>query len=96
MYSYSGRSQLIVENNDFSKMSISLGYRSSVYSYSGREIINLIPMEERTFDGIKSDLANIYSSTALNFNRFQARPSEAYLQLSRAQDYTLYTEVSLT
>ena len=96
VYSYSGRSQLIVENNDFSKMSISLGYRSSVYSYSGREIINLIPMEERTFDGIKSDLANIYSSTALNFNRFQARPSEAYLQLSRAQDYTLYTEVSLT
>jgi hypothetical protein len=94
VYSYSGSSQLIVENNDFSKVAISKGYGS--FSALSREVINLIPMENRTFDGIKSDLDNIYSSTALNFYRFQARPSEAYLQLSKAQDYTLYTEVSLT
>ena len=94
--SYSGRSQMIVDNNDFSKASISNGYSSYIISPSVREVICFVPMEDRTFYGIKSDLANIYESTALNLYRFQARPSEAYLQLSKAQDYTLYTEVSLT
>lgn len=94
--SYSGRSQMIVDNNDFSKASISNGYSSYIISPNSSEVICYVPMEDRTFYGIKSDLANIYESTALNLDRFQARPSEAYLQLSKAQDYTLYTEVSLT
>ena len=96
VYSYSGRSQLLVDNNDFSKATISIGYYSALISRNNSETICFIPMESRTFNGIKSDLATIYESTSLNFDRFQARPSEAYLQLSKAQDYTLYTEVSLT
>ena len=96
VYSYSGRSVLIADNNDFSQAVISDGYTSNISARSSRELISYIPMEDREFDGVKSDISNIYESTALNRYYYQAGPSEAYLQLSKAQDYTLYTEVSLT
>ena len=97
VYSYSGGGcRWSVTNNDFSSANRIDGYSSSVSSPSGNELISYIPMEETEFDGIKSDVQNVFGSTAINRYYYQAAPSEAYKQLSKAQNYTLYTEISMT
>ena len=51
------------------------------------EAICFIPMEGRVFDGIVSDLPNIYNSTNENYRYFQLTPSTAMRRLSAAQTY---------
>lgn len=49
------------------------------------EVLSYIPMEERVFDGVVSDLPNIYNSTEENRYYFQMEPSIAMRQLSASQ-----------
>jgi hypothetical protein len=54
---------------------------------STREVLSFIPMEERVFDGVVSDLENIFCSTRENNYYFQVTPSMAMRQLSSSQIY---------
>lgn len=54
-----------------------------------QEVISYIPMEQRVFDGVVSDLPNIFNSTEENRFYFQLEPSIAMRQLSAAQTYCL-------
>ena len=54
-----------------------------------QEVISYIPMEQRVFDGVVSDLPNIFNSTEENRFYFQLEPSIALRQLSAAQTYCL-------
>lgn len=56
---------------------------------SDREYLSYIPMESRVFDGVVSDLGNVFNSTEENKYFFQATPSKAMSQLSAAQTYCL-------
>jgi hypothetical protein len=51
------------------------------------EVLCFIPMESRVFDGVVSDLPNIYNSTNENYRYFQLKPSSAMRSLSAAQTY---------
>ena len=54
-----------------------------------RETISYIPMENRVFDGVVSDLGNVFNSTRDNNYFFQVTPSASMLNLSAAQTYCL-------
>ena len=54
-----------------------------------RDVISFIPMEERVFDGVVSDLPNVYNSTEENRYYFQLEPSPAMRQLSASQTYCI-------
>ena len=58
------------------------------YSVSDNsELISIIPMEASVFNGVASDLPNIYNSTDENYRYFQLKPSTAMRNLSAAQIY---------
>ena len=54
---------------------------------SNDELLSFIPMEGRVFDGVVSDLPNIYNSTNENYRYFQLMPSTAMRRLSADQTY---------
>ena len=56
---------------------------------STTEMVSYIPMETRIFDGVVSDLPNIYSSTQENNYFFQLTPSPAMFKLSSDQVYCM-------
>ncbi len=63
-------------------------YPSSAYSVlSLSELLTYIPMESRIFDGVVSDLSNLFSSTKDNNYFFQLAPSQGMRNLSAAQIY---------
>jgi hypothetical protein len=49
------------------------------------EVITIIPMETNYFNGLVSDLRNIFNSTEKNYMYFQATVSDAYAKLSKSQ-----------
>ena len=60
------------------------------YSISSTtEILSFIPMETRIFDGIVSDIENIYSSTRENNYYYQLTPSAGMKRLSAEQVYCM-------
>lgn len=60
------------------------------YSVTGTtEVLSFIPMEQRVFDGVVSDLSNVFNSTEENRNYFQLTPSIAMHQLSAAQTFCI-------
>ena len=61
-----------------------------------QEVLSFIPMEERVFDGVVSDLSNIYNSTQENNNYFQITPSQAVYDISAAQTYCLENKTATT
>jgi hypothetical protein len=61
-----------------------------------QEVLSFIPMEERVFDGVVSDLSNIYNSTQENNNYFQITPSQAMYDISAAQTYCLENKTATT
>ena len=61
----------------------SLGY----YVTSTSEIITSIPMESRIFDGIISDIPNLYNATSQNYYYYELTPTDAMSRLSAAQVY---------
>ena len=62
---------------------------SDAYSVKGAEVISRIPMENRVFDGIVSDLENIFSSTRENNYLFQVTPSQGMRSISANQVYCM-------
>ena len=67
---------------------------STGYSVLGSDVLTSIPMETSAFDGVVSDLSNIYNSTDKNFNYYEMTYSPALQKLSAAQTYC--TEVSVS
>ena len=60
------------------------------YSFtSSSEVLSVIPMENRVFDGVVSDLRNIFDSTNENNYYYQLTPSAAMRQISAAQTYCM-------
>lgn len=64
------------------------------YSVSSSDVLTFIPMETSAFDGVVSDLSNIYNSTTKNFYYYEMTYSPALQNLSAAQTYC--TEVSVS
>ncbi len=66
-------------------------YPSDGYSStnSTSEVISYIPVEDRPFDGVMSDLRNIFMSTQDNYYYFQLTPSSAMRRLSADQIYCM-------
>lgn len=65
------------------------------YSVMGSsEVLSYIPMEERVFDGVVSDLPNIFNSTAENRYYYQLEPSQGMRNLSAAQIYCMENKSS--
>ena len=69
---------------------------SDAYSTQGNEVISRIPMEQRVFDGIVSDLLNVFSSTRENNYFFQVTPSAGMRQLSADQVYCMEYKTETT
>lgn len=65
--------------------SISNSYSSCFSSGTNNECLSYIPMETSEFNGITSDLANIYNSTIDNDYYCQVKPSESLKTLSKGQ-----------
>lgn len=68
---------------------ISDRYASQFSTISSEEMLSFIPMETRPYDGIVSQLSNIFNSTEENNYYYQATHSAAYDDLSRSQQYAL-------
>ena len=63
-------------------------YPSSNYTVRNTsEVLSFIPMEERVFDGVVSDLPNIFNSTREKNYYYQLEPSKGMRNLSAAQIY---------
>ena len=94
-----GTSRVAWASNSNRFENVSNGYSSSVVSTDGgtsAECSSYIPMETSAFDGINSDLKNIYNSTELNNYYYQVTPSEAMRSLSARQVYCLEYHLSDT
>ena len=63
---------------------------------SSLELLSYIPMETRIFDGIVSDLDNVYNSTQENNYYFQMTPSTAMRNISAAQINCIKYETNTT
>lgn len=63
---------------------------------STMEVRSYFPMEVRKFDGIISDLRNIYSSTEDNYYYYQVTPSQAMFNLSAEQIYCMEYKTATT
>ena len=62
-----------------------------------REVLSMIPMEQRVFDGTVSDLSSIFSSTQDNNYYYQLTPAAGMYRLSSDQIYCMkYTSETLT
>ena len=75
------------ETRDFQR--VNPGYANSLSDANGSEVITFLPMEPSEYEGIYSDLENIYSSTLRNNYYAQASPSAAYFLLSASQNYCM-------
>ena len=74
-------------------------YTSPILGYDGndsQDVLCFIPMESRVFDGVVSDLPNIFNSTTQNNYYYQVKPSERMDSISKAQIYcTEYQSATL-
>ena len=64
-------------------------YTRPVNGYEATEIMSFIPMENSSFDGVVSDLPNVFNSTLKNNYYFQVEIADGLRQLSRSQDYCI-------
>lgn len=78
---------------NISFQSINTGYRN-VFDFESNETRWAIPYEITEFEGIETDLQNIYSSTQRNYYYYQLTPSKAMADLSAAQDYCIINQIS--
>lgn len=63
---------------------------------STAEVRSYLPMEMREFDGVISDLGNIYNSTEDNYYYYQVTPSPAMFSLSAEQIYCMEYKTATT
>ena len=75
------------ETRDFQR--VESGFANSLADANGSEVITFLPMEPSEYEGVYSDLQNIYSSTLRNNYYAQASPSTAYFRLSASQNYCM-------
>lgn len=68
----------------------------NIFSTSGTEVITYLPMESTKFNGLVSDLVNVFNSTTLNKNFYQATFSTALKDLSKKQSNCKVYENALT
>ncbi len=78
--------------SEFNRATPSRGYSIT----NTNEAVSFIPMEDRVFDGVVSDLTNVYQSTNENNYYFQMTPSPAMLKLSAAQTYCIENNTGAT
>ncbi|MBR6264065.1 MAG: RagB/SusD family nutrient uptake outer membrane protein [Prevotella sp.] len=78
--------------SEFNRATPSKGYSIT----NTNEAVSFIPMEDRVFDGVVSDLTNVYESTNENNYYFQMTPSPAMLKLSAAQTYCIENNTGAT
>jgi len=69
---------------------------SSVFNNTGSEMISFIPMETSKFNGLVTDLRNVYNSTTDNKLYYQATFSTALRELSKSQSNCKIYENLLT
>jgi len=74
---------------DYKFENVTDGYASVFVDPTTDEILSIIPMEHEEFDGTVSYLDDVFNSTEDNKYYYQAEPSPAYKELSRAQRFTL-------
>lgn len=82
-----GTSGIYWNSTDFKNMIN--GYSNLFNSSSSQECQSYIPMETNEFNGITSDLKNVYNSTLDNNYFCQAEPSTALKKLSESQSFCL-------
>lgn len=73
--------------DNFASASPRGSFGSMLSSSVSSEVISMIPMEQSEFNGIKSDLGNIFGSTEHNYEFFQVTPSKAMWDYSAAENY---------
>ena len=72
-------------------------YSNYTNIFSGTsELLTAIPMAEEDYDGLRSYLSDVFTSTDDNFYYNQASYSSAYASLSKSQLYTLVHQNSAT
>ncbi len=74
---------------DFSADQMADDYASVFSSTTGSELLTIIPMNEKRYDGIVSTLPDVFGSTEENGYFYQATHSKAYDELSQSQHYTM-------
>lgn len=74
---------------DFSVDMVADDYASAFSSTTGSELLTIIPMNEKKYDGIVSTLPDVFGSTEENSYFYQATRSQAYDELSQSQHYTM-------
>ena len=57
--------------------------------FSTTDIRSFVPMETRAFDGVMTDLENIFCSTDENYNYYQVTPASGIYRLSAEQIYCM-------
>ena len=68
-------------------------YANLFTSSSSSQVLTLIPMETEEYNGVVSDLQDVFASTRDNNYYYQATRSAAYEEISRSQTYTaLFTD----
>src|SRR5574344_46081 len=82
-----GTSGIYWNSTDFKNMTN--GYSNIFNSSSSQECQSYIPMETNEFNGISSDLKNVYNSTLDNNYFCQAEPSTTLKKLSESQSFCL-------
>ena len=75
------------ETKDF--RSISGDFANAVANAGGSECLSYLPMESSEYDGVYSQLQNIFSSTRQNNYYAQAEPAAALKLLSASQNYCM-------
>ena len=88
-----GRVQWYNKTNKFESL---LDSYSSTFSTNSTEALWYIPMETSVFNGLLSDLPNIFNSTTANKYYFQATYSRKLKELSKSQSNCLVYENTLT
>lgn len=83
-------SGVVWENRDFQNIQDG-GYAASFGNANNAELLTLMPMSEKEYDGIISRLPDVFTSTEYNSYYYQATRSKAYDELSQAQSYAMVT-----
>lgn len=83
-----------VTNLDFTTASMS--YSFTWNSAQSDDLMSFIPMEQNEFYGVRSYIQDLFASTETNYYRYQAGPSKALFDLSKAQNYCYVDKVSET
>ena len=71
-------------------------YAQGFAQTSGAELVTFIPMNREEYDGVISTLPDVFTSTERNNYFYQATRSNAYSELSQAQQFTLVKANTLT